>query len=143
VEACCHERSYRKQYGVMAERLCKLSTDYETCFDALFQRQYGSVHQLDTNKIRNVAKLMAHLLCSDALDWTVLQCLKLNDRDTNPSKRIFVKILFQEMASFLGKTLKKRLLVMMTTMKPETILNLLLNPYLSLDLQAVLNPLTL
>merc|ERR1719242_34974 len=93
----------------MAERMAKLRPEYEACFEELFHAQYGGVHLLDTNKIRNVAKLFAHLLCSDAMDWTVMECLKLNDRDTNPSKRIFIKILFQEMASFLGSKLRRRL----------------------------------
>jgi len=109
VEACCHERSYRKQYGLMAERMAKLRPEYEASFEELFHAQYGGVHLLDTNKIRNVAKLFAHLLCSDAVDWTVMDCIKLNEHDTNPSKRIFIKILFQEMASFLGSKLKQRL----------------------------------
>jgi len=109
LEACSHERSYRKQYGLLAERLSKLKSEYEDCFDELFVRQYENAHLLDTNKIRNVAKFFAHLLHSNALDWSVMEFIKLNERDTNPSKRIFIKILFQELASFMGKKLKKQL----------------------------------
>merc|ERR1712176_1597892 len=109
LEACSHERSYRKQYGLLAERLSKLKSEYEDCFDELFVRQYENAHLLDTNKIRNVAKFFAHLLHSNALDWSVMEFIKLNERDTNPSKRIFIKILFQELASFMGKKLRIQL----------------------------------
>merc|ERR1712228_639009 len=94
LEACSHERSYRKQYGLLAERLSKLKHEYEDCLDELFVRQYNNAHLLDTNKIRNVAKFFGHLLHSNALDWTVMEFIKLNERETNPSKRIFIKILF-------------------------------------------------
>merc|ERR1712129_40246 len=110
VESCAHERSYRKQYGLLAERLCKISPDYEDALDVLFARQYEAVHLLDTNKIRNVAKFFAHLLFADALDWTALEMIELTEGATNPSKRIFIKILFQELASFMGAQLRRRLL---------------------------------
>eukprot|EP00483_Globobulimina_turgida_P008664 UN08682 len=109
LEACSHERSYRKQYGLLAERLSKIKQTFEDCFDELFVRQYEDIHLLDTNKIRNVSKFYAHLLHSHALDWSVLEFIKLNERDTNASKRIFIKILFQELASFMGKKLRQTL----------------------------------
>eukprot|EP01083_Nonionella_stella_P063719 165587_1 len=109
LESCSHERSYRKQYGLLAERLCKLRSEYEDCFDELFARQYSDAHILDTNKIRNVAKFFAHLLYSNALDWSVLEFIQLTERDTNSSKRIFIKILFQELASFMGRKLREQL----------------------------------
>ena len=31
-------------------------------FDQCFVKQYQSIHRLETNKLRNVAKLFAHLL---------------------------------------------------------------------------------
>lgn len=67
------------------------------------------VHRLETNKIFNVAKLFAWLLCSDALDWSVLEFVRLTERDTNASRRIFIKTLFQEMSSWMGAKLKQRL----------------------------------
>jgi hypothetical protein len=36
-------------------------------------RQYQLIHRLETNKLRNTAKLFAHLLCTDAIPWAVLQ----------------------------------------------------------------------
>jgi len=109
LEACAHERSHRKQYGLLAERLSKVKSVYEDAFDELFPRQYEDIHLLDTNKIRNVARFFAYLLCSDALDWSILEYIKVNEHDTNPSKRIFIKVLFQELASHMGMKLKQRL----------------------------------
>jgi len=64
----------------------------------------------DTNKLRNLSKLFAHQLHTDAISWQVLQVIKLTERDTNSSKRIFIKILFKELAEFLGiKRLSDRL----------------------------------
>jgi hypothetical protein len=35
---------------------------YQMAFDEVFATQYSSVHRLETNKLRNVAKFFAHLL---------------------------------------------------------------------------------
>jgi pre-mRNA-splicing factor CWC22 len=47
---------------------------------------------LETNRLRHVALLFAHLLYSDAIAWSVMSVLRLNIDDTNPSKRIFIKV---------------------------------------------------
>lgn len=57
--------------------------------------QYSSIHRLETNRLRNVAKFFSFLLHSDALDWGVLEYIKLTELDTTSSSRIFLKILFQ------------------------------------------------
>ena len=53
---------------------------------------------------RNVGKFFAHLLHTDAIGWEVFQVIKLNEDDTTSSSRIFIKLLFQELAEFLGMT---------------------------------------
>lgn len=68
------------------------------------------VHRLETNKLRNVAKIFAHLLHTDSMPWTVLEYIRLNEEETTSSSRIFIKILFQEISEFLGlPKLKERL----------------------------------
>ena len=42
-------------------------------FEQVFAQQYASIHRLETNKLRNVAKFFAHLLYSDAMPWTVFE----------------------------------------------------------------------
>jgi len=108
VECCSHERTYDKRFGLMAERLCKLRQEYEDCFDELFPRWYEKVHHLETNKIYNIAIFFAHLLASDALDWSVLEFVTLSAEETNPSKRIFLKHIFHELSSWLTTDLRKR-----------------------------------
>ena len=40
-------------------------------FQRMFQEQYDTIHRLETNKLRNVAKFFAHLLHTDAISWGV------------------------------------------------------------------------
>ena len=60
------------------------------------------IHRLETNKLRNVAKFYAHLIGTDALPWTLLSYIELTEDNTTSSSRIFIKILFQELAEALG-----------------------------------------
>ena len=75
---------------------------YQMAFDEVFLTQYQSVHRLETNKLRNVAKFFAHLLGTDGLPWTCLEYIKLNETDTTSSSRIFIKVLAQELSESLG-----------------------------------------
>jgi pre-mRNA-splicing factor CWC22 len=102
VECCSQERSYLRFYGLLGQRFCMLSQVWVGAFDGLFQEQYATVHRLETNKLRNVAKFFAQLFYCDALPWTGMSCIHLNEEETNSSSRIFVKILFQELAEFMG-----------------------------------------
>ena len=52
--------------------------------------------------MRNAAKFFGHLLHTDALPWDCLSIIKLTEEDTTASSRIFIKILFQELAENLG-----------------------------------------
>ena len=40
-------------------------------FESIFKEQYDTIHRLETNKLRNVAKMFAHLLYTDSLPWSV------------------------------------------------------------------------
>ena len=102
VECCSQERTYLRFYGLLAERFCRVSRDYQQLFEQTFLEQYAMIHRLETNKLRNVAKLFAHLFHSDAISWDVLQHVHLNEQETTSSSRIFIKILFQEIAEFMG-----------------------------------------
>jgi pre-mRNA-splicing factor CWC22 len=42
-----------------------------------FVDKYVTMHRYDTSKIRNIAKLFAHLLYSNAIDWRILKCITL------------------------------------------------------------------
>jgi pre-mRNA-splicing factor CWC22 len=45
-----------------AQRFCFIDQQYATLFDETFMKQYSTIHRLETNKLRNVAKFFSHLL---------------------------------------------------------------------------------
>ena len=70
-ECCSQERTYIRFYGLLGQRLCQVNRVYQELFDEAFQEQYATIHRLETNKLRNVAKLFAHLLHTDSMPWFV------------------------------------------------------------------------
>lgn len=102
IECCSQEKTFIKYYALLAERFCKINRAYADSFADCFVAQYEMIHRLETNKLRNVAKLFAHLLATDALSWAVLSVIRLTEDDTTSSSRIFIKILFQELAETMG-----------------------------------------
>ncbi|KAI8104902.1 hypothetical protein M9435_000079 [Picochlorum sp. BPE23] len=102
IECCSQEKTFIKYYALLGERFCKLKKAYADSFADCFVEQYSMIHRLETNKLRNVAKLFAHLLASDALPWAVLAVIQITEEETTSSSRIFIKILFQELSEILG-----------------------------------------
>ena len=102
LECCMQERTYLKFFGLLAERFCLLKEELKKAFENCFAKHYETIHRLETNKLRNLAKLFAHLLFTNAIDWGVLKCINLTQEDTTSSGRIFIKILFQEIAEHFG-----------------------------------------
>lgn len=102
IDCCAQQRTYVKFYGLLAQRFCQLNNEYVEPFIEIFKSCYDTIHRFETNKLRNVGKLFAHLLFTDAIPWTVLSHIKLNEEDTTSSSRVFIKILFQEIAEHMG-----------------------------------------
>ncbi|XP_054166466.1 pre-mRNA-splicing factor CWC22 homolog [Oppia nitens] len=102
VDCAAQQRTYMKFYGLLAQRFCSLNSDYAEPFAEIFKSCYDTIHRFETNKLRNVAKLFAHLLITDAISWVVLSYIKLNEEDTTSSSRVFIKILFQELSESMG-----------------------------------------
>ena len=102
VECCSQERTFLKYYGLLAERFCKLNLVWAELFTSCFQLVYSTIHRLETNKIRNVAKLFSHLLTSEALSPSLLNCIILSEDETTSSSRIFIKFLFQDLHEHYG-----------------------------------------
>lgn len=110
LECCSQERTFLLYYGLVAARFCVLHQRWKQAFETAFVQQYNTIHRLETNKLRNVAKLFAHLLYTDAIPWSVLSVIHLNETETTSSSRIFIKILMQEIAQSIGMAkLKERL----------------------------------
>ncbi|GAA5856314.1 hypothetical protein JCM5353_005276, partial [Sporobolomyces roseus] len=102
VRCCSQERTFSKFYGLMGERFCKLNQVWQVAFEQLFNEFYTTIHREDTNKLRNIARFFGHLLMTDAISWTVMESVKMNEDDTTSSSRIFVKIMFQEIIEGMG-----------------------------------------
>ncbi|XP_053327185.1 pre-mRNA-splicing factor CWC22 homolog [Spea bombifrons] len=102
LDCCAQQRTYEKFFGLLAGRFCLLKKDYMEAFENIFKEQYDTIHRLETNKLRNVAKMFAHLLYTDSIPWSVLECINLSEETTTSSSRIFVKIFFQELCEYMG-----------------------------------------
>eukprot|EP00767_Chilomastix_cuspidata_P003051 gnl/Chilomastix_cuspidata/3173.p1 GENE.gnl/Chilomastix_cuspidata/3173~~gnl/Chilomastix_cuspidata/3173.p1 ORF type:complete len:568 (-),score=240.20 gnl/Chilomastix_cuspidata/3173:24-1619(-) len=103
VECCQEEHAYRKFYGNVAARLCRVHGAWQDDFGHVFELQYRGMPRLKTNKIRNVAKLYGFLLATECLPWHVLSCVRLTLADTTSSHRIFIKVLFLSVVAHVGK----------------------------------------
>lgn len=102
LDCCAEQRTYEKFYGLLAQRFCAINKVYIGPFEEIFRETYNTTHRLDTNRLRNVSKFFAHLLFTDAIGWDVMEVILLNEEDTTSSSRIFIKILFQELAEYMG-----------------------------------------
>lgn len=102
IECCSQERTFLRYYGMIAARFSLLHNRWSNAFHEAFIVQYNTIHRLETNKLRNVAKLFAHLLHTDSLSWSCMSVIHLNEDETTSSSRIFLKILVQEMAEAMG-----------------------------------------
>jgi len=90
VDCCAQEKTFRRFYGLLAQRFAMLKPTVRDLLAATcFPEQYESIHMLETNKLRNVSMFFSHLLHTDAIPWTVLEYIHLNEDETNSSKRIF------------------------------------------------------
>ncbi|KAK7207030.1 hypothetical protein BZA70DRAFT_270236 [Myxozyma melibiosi] len=102
IECCSQEKIYSKFYGLVAERFCKLGRFWNEPFTRAFETYYDTIHRYETNKIRNIAKLFAHVFASDGIRWKAFACIHLNEDETTASSRIFIKILFQDLVEEIG-----------------------------------------
>ncbi|OAF67897.1 Pre-mRNA-splicing factor CWC22 [Intoshia linei] len=108
IDCCAEERTYEKFYGMLAQRMCEVNEGYIAHFERIFGEQFTLIHRLETGKLRNVAKLYAHLLFSDTISWKVFEIVNLTEETTTSSSRIFLKILLQELCEFTGTEVAKK-----------------------------------
>lgn len=102
IECCSQERTYSKFYGLIGERFAKLNRLWTELFEDCFRTYYDTIHRYETNRLRNIARFFGHQLATDALGWHVLSIVHVNEEETTSSSRIFVKILFQDLAECMG-----------------------------------------
>ena len=104
LDCCAQQRTYEKFFGLMAQRFCQINKNYVMPFADSFASTYNTVHRLEIGKLRNVGKLFGHLLHTDSMSWEVISVIRLNEEETTSSSRIYIKILFQELAEYMGIT---------------------------------------
>lgn len=102
IECCSQERTYSKFYGLIGERFAKINRLWSDLFENAFAKYYDTIHRYETNRLRNIARFFGHMLSTDALGWHVFSIIHLNEEETTSSSRIFIKILFQDLAENLG-----------------------------------------
>lgn len=102
IDCCAQQRTYEKFFGLIGQRFCQVNKMYCEPFQKIFADTYTTVHRLETGKLRNVSKFFAHLFFTDAIGWEVMGVIKLNEDDTTSSSRIFIKLLWQELAEYVG-----------------------------------------
>lgn len=109
IECCSQEKTYSKFYGLIGERFARINRLWTDQFEQSFTKYYDTIHRYETNRLRNIARFFGHLLSSDAIGWHVLSIVHLNEEETTSSSRIFIKILFEDLAEAMGmKKLRDR-----------------------------------
>ncbi|EXJ66925.1 uncharacterized protein A1O5_10120 [Cladophialophora psammophila CBS 110553] len=110
IECCSQEKTYSKFFGLVGERFAKLNRLWTDLFEQAFAKYYDTIHRYETNRLRNIARFFGHLLATDAIGWHVFSVVHLNEEETTSSSRIFIKILFQDLAEAMGlPELQKRM----------------------------------
>lgn len=102
VECCSQEKTYTKFFGLIGERFAKINRLWCDLFEQAFAKYYETIHRYENNKLRNIAMLFGHMFAADALGWHCLSVIHLNEDETTSSSRIFIKILFQNIAEEVG-----------------------------------------
>ncbi|VDN52234.1 unnamed protein product [Dracunculus medinensis] len=103
VDTCAQLRTYERFFGLLAERFCRLRKEFQQAFEQIARDTYNTIHRFDITKLRNMARFVAHLLCTDAISWNVLEEVSLNEEDTTSAGRIYLKTLFQEIVEDMGE----------------------------------------
>lgn len=109
-ECGMQERTYARFYSLLAQRFCLINDVYVGKFHELFGVTYSVLHRHEINKLRNSAKFFAHLLHTEAINWSCIEAIKISEENTTASSRIYIKILFQELSENMGiENLQKKL----------------------------------
>jgi hypothetical protein len=107
VECCRKEKAYTSYYGQLGQRLCAIDRAYQ----ADFMGHYAATHRMTPDELRASARFYEHLMAADALLWhDALGRIRVTEQDMTSSSRIFIKLLFEDLAEKLGVwTLSKKM----------------------------------
>ena len=102
LECSMMERIYQTFFGLLAERFCVVDDKFKELFIQAFLNHYNNIFKQEANKIRNLAQLFGHLFYKKALDWKVLQAIRLTPDSTTAAARMFLKIFLKTIAEHMG-----------------------------------------
>lgn len=101
IETCANERTFVKDFGLVGEKFCRLSREFQDLFDESFAIYYTTIHRYDSSRLRNIARFFAWLFHSDSIEWSSFVYIRLTEQDTTSSSRIFIKTLLRVRFRFL------------------------------------------
>lgn len=102
VDCCAQDKTYSKFFGLIGERFARINRLWQELFQQLFEDYLENIHRKNTNEIRNIAKIFGHLISTGAIGGQVLSAVHLNEEETTASSRIFIKLIFQDLAEAMG-----------------------------------------
>lgn len=103
IKCCAQEKTYSKYFGVIGEKMCRVSRNWHHTFTQQFVEKYNTIYQFEGAQLRNLGKFFGHLLAADSLaPQETLGHIELTEEKTSSASRVFIKFLFQEMVEELG-----------------------------------------
>ncbi|KAL3233381.1 Pre-mRNA-splicing factor CWC22 [Nakaseomyces bracarensis] len=102
VKSSVQETTYSKFYGLLLERLCSTHKSWKQAFERVLLENYESLNTFEPAQLRVLGKLWGHLFASDYLGFELFHHFKINEEDSTPPSRIFLKFLFQELVADIG-----------------------------------------
>lgn len=102
IKSSVQESTYSKFYGLLCERLCSSHASWKPAFERTFRENYEKIDELEPAQLRIVGKLWGHILASDYIGFEIFECVHMNEDETTPPGRIFLKFVMQELVAELG-----------------------------------------
>lgn len=102
IKSSVQESTYSKFYGLLSERLCSSHASWKPAFERTFRENYEKTDELEPAQLRILGKLWGHILASDYIGFEIFECVHMNEDETTPPGRIFLKFVMQELVAELG-----------------------------------------
>lgn len=102
IKSSVQEPTYSKFYGLLSERLCSSHASWKPAFERTFKENYEQTDELEPAQLRIVGKLWGHILASDYIGFEIFEGVHMNENETTPPGRIFLKFVMQELVAELG-----------------------------------------
>ncbi|OHS97553.1 hypothetical protein TRFO_36202 [Tritrichomonas foetus] len=92
------EKTFNRNLALVLTLLCGTKQDNKRLTEEYFKTNYEQTYSYNITRITNIACLYSSLLASDSISWKVMQVIRLTEEDTNSPQRVFIRILFEELA---------------------------------------------